>query len=251
MSVTKLTSNQSAWFENASEAERKAFMSKGPVEFATYCNIENGSMSYAPTVRGIRVGNRMEDSDKVLEVAEAFFQKLQTESLPVLDERALGIDGECLKQAELCYDKDLRIENVLHLGSLLSTDAFEGRHFDGAMEAFIDTLIDPDLNLEPSMQPLRTDLDDEELDDYGAGNCIAEHLLHKNIQGFALQARRPVFTWHSETSKGFSWGWTRSAWVYGESFEEAFVNAVAWADRMEEFEKNKFLESQKTAKAGN
>lgn len=131
MSVTKLTSNQSAWFENASEAERKAFMSKGPVEFATYCNIENGSMSYAPTVRGIRVGNRMEDSDKVLEVAEAFFQKLQTESLPVLDERALGIDGECLKQAELCYDKDLRIENVLHLGSLLSTDAFEGRRLTG------------------------------------------------------------------------------------------------------------------------
>ncbi|AMO55969.1 hypothetical protein GZ77_07305 [Endozoicomonas montiporae] len=241
--MLKLTKNQSTWFENATDQEQKAFMRKGPAEVAQFFNIKTEKESFAPAVRGVRIAGTTEDINKAQKYAEEFLDKLQQEDLPVLDEYSLGIDGSSVTQAETCYEKDLRIEGVLHLGSLLATDAFEGRCLENLHDEFIDILISESIEIEESMKPLRPSFDDEELND-DVGSLVADFLLSHNFQGFAVYISCPVKKYHSDTSASYSWGWKRTSWVYGESFEEAFKNATAWADRMKQIDLDKFKAKQ-------
>ncbi|MET4817793.1 hypothetical protein [Endozoicomonas lisbonensis] len=226
--MQKLTKNQSQWFKQASTKEQHAFMRKGPAEVANYWNTESEKETFAPVIRGVLIGNPIDSASNALTLAEKELHKLKQQELPTLDERTLGIDGECVKQAEVCYDKELRIDGILHIGSLLATDVFESRWLDGLVESFADHLSDDPEYLQESMLPLQPKTEE----DAEFNECLAEHLHFHNFQGFALKASSPVKKYDSCDSASFSWGHVRFAWFYGESFEEAFNLAREWVDRM-------------------
>ncbi len=241
--MQRTTPNQTKWFEQVTNKEQQAFLSKGPAHINNYFNIENFTQSFAPYVRGVRVGSPLPDAEEALEKAEAFLQMLQEkEDLPVLDERSLGIDGACIAQADSCYERTLRIEGVLHIGSLLVTEAFENNYFDGLLEAFIETLSESGPQIHSSLKDYSLNLTNEDTYDIGDfAEAIAEKFMMANAKGFAINACVPVKTYDSDTSYSSGWGYTHYTWVYGESFEEAFAHAEEWADRMDKEDRAAYL----------
>lgn len=63
----------------------------------------------------------------------------------------------------------------------------------------------------------------EELGGGDAAGAFSEWALRENKLGFAVQIATPVME-HDKHGATYSWGYYRTAWVYGDTFEEA-VNA--------------------------
>ena len=230
--MLRLTPNQSEWFDKAERAKQKAFMSKGPAEVAMLFNFKTGKETFAPVIRGVRIGGAVESSDQALSSAQSYLEKLQSEDLPELDECALGITGECVRQSEICFEKNLRIEGILHIGSLLATDVFQRRWLDHLQEYFLSHLSDRESEeLHPSVRPLKPEMTDDE--EIPFNECLMEHLNDNNHMGYALLVSTPVMTYHSESSASFSWGYTQTHWVYAESVDAAFSLAEEWVDQMD------------------
>lgn len=129
----------------------------------------------------------------------------------------------------------------MHIGSLQATNAFDYKWLDGLHESFTDYLSSDPEYVHESMQPLQPEVEEE----CEFNESLAGHLHHRNIQGFAACVSTPVNKYHSETSASYSWGYTHSAWVYGESFEECFFLAKKWAEGKMEENKQKWRDSLK------
>lgn len=55
--------------------------------------------------------------------------------------------------------------------------------------------------------------------------------------GFAVLFARPVHTWNTLDSASLSWGYYRTCWRYGDTFEQAIQRGFEWAQREERNEK--------------
>ncbi len=235
----KLTKNQYTWLKRATDKEKRAFMKKGPAEVKMFFDRETGDLSFAPAVRWLQVGETVENIDKAQKYAEDFLGELQKEDLPILQERSLGIDGSCVMQTEICFEKNLRIEGIIHLGSLLATKAFESRCFENLHDEFIDALVYEGVEVEASMKPLRPSFNNEDVAN-DLNSFVADYLISNSFYGFAVSISCPVKRYYSKISAGYSWGHKHKSWVYGESFEEAFKYATAWVHRMNKKDLDKF-----------
>lgn len=239
----RLTKQQKDWLGAADPEQVRRFCARGPATVAPVANIRTGETGFAPMLRGCRTDASLPDADAAQRLAEQRLAELQASVQPFTDEeeRALGIDGRCLQQAELCEQHDLRIEAVLHLGSLLYTEALEESRFgDEPLEHLLDVLCDPGLQLHSSLAALVPPrLHEAEADDDSVEGVLADYWIHHGICGFALQISTPVRRYHSNrfNSWSASWGHKVIAWVYGESFEQAFEHALAWVK--EEIEQQK------------
>lgn len=90
----------------------------------------------------------------------------------------------------------------------------------------------------------------EELDSRAAGEAFAEWALRENKLGFVVQIATPVMEHHGDSSS-YSWGYYRTAWVYGDTFEDA-VNAglaVVAEQRTSEKKKKAGTKAKKTPNA--
>ena len=70
------------------------------------------------------------------------------------------------------------------------------------------------------------------IDRDSGGETLLYHLALRSIYGIALQVSAPVRRYHKSDMEGytFSWGYTRGAWVYGNTYEEAWAEAVKWSE---------------------
>lgn len=78
----------------------------------------------------------------------------------------------------------------------------------------------------------------DELGTGGAGEAFTEWALRENKLGFAVQIATPVME-HHEDGSTYSWGYYRTKWVYGDTFEAATNAGLAWVADERESEKKK------------
>lgn len=218
MQHKQLTYNQNKWLQTASSEEIRAFISKGEVETALAVNSKTLEMACVPLIRGIRVAGSVEE-------AEAYLAELRDDTLPELDERSLNITGECLSMAESCEQLELRISNVLHLGSLAMTEGLDD-HWDSTLLDFKEFLEEGRHKSEPSMAPFTEAISEYEFDEE-VELMLDELIPSNNLLGFVLKVGTPVRSDHGTCG----WHHYHSSFVYGETYEEAFSNAKVWAEK--------------------
>lgn len=78
----------------------------------------------------------------------------------------------------------------------------------------------------------------DELGTRDAGGAFAEWALRENKLGFVVQIATPVMEHHGDSSS-FSWGYYRTAWVYGDTFDDAVNAGLAWVADERKKEKSK------------
>jgi len=206
----ELTRNQSKWFSTATKDERLAFMAKGDAHCAQMMNRDTGDIVFAPFVRGIRLSGSFKTHDEAIAEAEKFLSEI--EPAVTLDEKSLGITGECTSQMELCEEYDIRICDVVHIGSLMVTEGLNDK------EDFLDLFLSDygcDLNHHSSIKEI---MPEEEIEDV---YDMQDHFYNIGVFGFALQV-----------SKSVEFG-RQLEWFYAETFDEAFGMAVEWAKEMD------------------
>jgi len=206
----ELTRNQSRWFSTATKDERLAFMAKGKAHCAQMMNRYTGEIVFSPFVRGIRLSGSFKTHDEAIAEAEQFLSEI--EPVLTLDEKALGITGECASQMELCEEYDISICDVVHIGSLMVTESLNDK------EDFVDLFLSDygcNLNHHYSVKEI---MPEEHTDDV---HDLQDHFYSIGVFGFALQV-----------SKSVEFG-RQLEWFYAETFDEAFSMAVEWAKEID------------------
>lgn len=142
------------------------------------------------------------------------------------------------KRAEQAFEHEVRVLQIVDMASMTATEAFDGRHLDGALEDFVDHLQDVgpwkhDSTAELSAIMQRGSDEPEDDDDPQPEHYIrmenASYAARSGFLGLAIQFGSPVrkYTAHDSYYSGF--GYLRTTWVYADTFEEAWQLGLQWA----------------------
>lgn len=112
----------------------------------------------------------------------------------------------------------LRVLRVLDIASLLGTEAFDNAHTE--FEDFIDSGM---CNTHQSVKALHALLAGVEQEDVHAKLYAGAH------HGFLLQVGTPVRKYFADDMCSYSWGHFYTGWVYGQTYEGAWQQAMDWA----------------------
>lgn len=132
------------------------------------------------------------------------------------------------------YDSSVRVEKVLHLGTMCMDDAWP----DIAQETFED---DADIWTALGMAEPELESDDPE--------GWSETIRDARKLGFLIQFATPVPDRFYEGGFSFSWGWYTTRWIYDESFESACEQAMKWQKEFIEIRRAKYLAEGNGAEA--
>jgi len=70
--------------------------------------------------------------------------------------------------------------------------------------------------------------------------CFCEWASDAGKLGFVVKFARPVMTWNMDADAShYSWGRYNTAWLYGDTLDEAVARGLAWAADREAVEKAK------------
>lgn len=120
---------------------------------------------------------------------------------------------------------DLRLERIIDLASLLGTDSMGDDRWSDQMED-----LEADLECNKAFHGRAADL-------LPVLRCsedawaVAEALIDKRCFGILVQVATPVRTYLTRGSFSCSWGHYTTGWVYGETFEQAWEEAMDWATK--------------------
>ncbi len=145
------------------------------------------------------------------------------------------------ERASLAYGCELRVQAIVDLacatatGELSSFDDFE------TLDCFMDSIRELDgdnvpAHIHPSLLPVATVLnqplagapEDREAERARMDNN-ANALGDAGLLGLAVQFATPVRKYYSATSYSSSWGYYRTAWIYADTYQQAWELGAAWA----------------------
>ena len=148
------------------------------------------------------------------------------------------------KRAEQAFDHEVRVLQIVDMASMTATEAFDTKHLDGALEDFVDHLLDvgpwkhdstAGLSeiMQRGMEP--DDEDDDPQPEHYVRMENASSAARSGYLGLGIQFGSPVrkYTAHGSYYSGF--GYMRTTWIYADTFEEAWLLGLQWAiDKHEE-----------------
>lgn len=152
-------------------------------------------------------------------------------------------------RAEQAFEHDVRILQIVDMACMTATEAFDDRRLDGAMEDFVDHLLDEgewkhDSTAELSKIMQRGISENEALEDEEERQpeCLirsdnALYAARAGILGIALQFGSTVRNYLSSDCYQAGFGYMRTTWIYADTFDEAWALGVQWA--VDEHEKDK------------
>lgn len=136
---------------------------------------------------------------------------------------------------ELAELHNLRVEQVIDIGSLAANDSFN----TDSWEDFEYDLGygEPDKGTHPSILPLMAQVKTI-VEEYGEeDDMIREELpfrlAHARMLGYAVQFATPVRRYRKGGDKSgymLSWGYYSTVWIYADTLEEAWAAAAKWAE---------------------
>lgn len=243
----RMTNKQKAWFKQATEEEKLSFLANAKeADFGQLLNREQNKVFYAPFIRGVHIDEVYETAKAALDRGNDLINEYR--AMPdrvALDEVALGIDGANIRVAESLEDQTLRFDRVIYLGGCVQQDAWPDALRDFVEEDLDDHAMKTLLTDLPFMKEVVEALDENDAE--GAREIFNEEVYRNSTFGFLVNVSQPVFSYHDESSASFSWGYTTSAWFYGENMQEITEKAVAWGAA--NIEEAKQETSRKKAKA--
>lgn len=137
---------------------------------------------------------------------------------------------------ELAEQHNLRVEQVIDIGSLAANDSF---NTDGWEDFEYDLAYgEPDKGTHPSILPLMAHVKSI-VDEFGEDDdAIREELPYRLAQsrtlGYAVQFATPVRRYRRGAERGgsfmFSWGYYSTVWIYADTLEDAWAAAAKWAE---------------------
>lgn len=141
------------------------------------------------------------------------------------------------QRAEQAYDNDVRVLQIVDMASMTATEAFGNPFLDGALEDFVDHLLDTGPRKHPStaelseiMQRRLGDLDeDNPTPEYDQRAENANSAARRGLLGLALKFGSTVRKYHSENCYSAGFGYMRTTWVYADTFEAAWQLGLQWA----------------------
>ncbi len=230
-----LSQKQTAWFYDAgrSEAERIAFLAKGDAEAGQVINTSSAGPTamflWTPMIRDVRVSEDFyPNRAKALSFAKKkLFEYRQTARKTgfVLDEHALGIDGEAMRHSELAERYTFRFERIVHLGMLVHS--VPGDQLEDVIDYLFHTENESSWDGLPAK--LKSLVKNETLDDEEVSEGFLEICGQEGVCGLLGQAATPVKQYSADgKSASFTWGHYHTAWFYGENLDEIVRKAAAW-----------------------
>ena len=231
----KLTNpNQSQWLKTASSAEARAFLSKGDPDVGQAINTETGEMSYYPTLRGVKIGEKFYlEAAEAMKIATDMKAAFLAEGLPALDEVALGIDGEALRLFNAAQDDTFRVDSIIHIGLAINdSDAMSPALRDFVCDNLDDSLIDDLASKMPGLASLKKVKNNRDMPDEFAD------VIHANcLYGYLVEVATPVMVHtlnpdNSIKSSTCSWGSYISHWFYDESLSGAVEQGRQWTEEL-------------------
>ena len=135
------------------------------------------------------------------------------------------------KRFEQATALNLRVLQVADLGTLLATDAFES-HEPDAVQAFLD---DAQPGAHRSVEPIY-----QALDTLGH-ESMHEVLYQGGFHGLLMLVATPLRKHFSKKCSTYSWSNYYTGWVYGATYEQAWKQAVDWAESRHAADLDKFL----------
>lgn len=232
----QLNKRQRAWLDTSTSDDRAVFMAKGPAHVPSLINTTTMEPVYRPAVRGIIIEGGEIDVfptyQEALTSAEAFLEKRRAEAakLPLLDERALGIDDTYRSLGERIRDASVSIEWAIPLFCLHDADLLPDH-----LKDFLEYIGESDLKrLEPHLPKMVAAYHAEDEEDE-VRDALIEDVRWNGSDGVILQASQPTYENLGSGTMSASYGVQSLAAFYGNSFEDACEQAITWgATQIEE-----------------
>lgn len=224
--MTILDPRQKAWFAQASMEDRACWLSRGEPSALEYYNERTQTLSFAPALRGVRVGDQCDSMMDALDASAAQRDAYIAEfGDRMLDEVGLKIDGANWLMAEACDEHIFRIETILHLASMMAERSA------GPLIQFLDDLTDGSVDIKPLTAdlPFLPALLAEDREGGSLAEDFFEDAINEQTLGFLLQVAQPTLRRSQHGGQSYSWGAYQTTWVYGHSYAEAFERAKDWA----------------------
>lgn len=155
-------------------------------------------------------------------------------------------------RAEQAFEHDVRILQIVDMACMTATEAFDDRNLDGAMEDFVDHLLDEgewkhDSTAELSIIMQRGIAENEALEDEEdrQPECLirsdnALYAARAGMLGIALQFGSTVRSYLSSECYQAGFGYMRTTWIYADTFDEAWALGMQWAVAEHEKDKAKY-----------
>ncbi len=128
------------------------------------------------------------------------------------------------------FDATLRVEEILHIGTMAADDSLPSR-----LKDFLEEIEEEDLKI---MFP---DISKWVVDEIGTrefSDAFREWAIQKNKYGFIVQFATPVKKWSKDKkSASYSWGYYNTKWLYADTFETALESGMKWAEETRAEEK--------------
>ncbi len=124
--------------------------------------------------------------------------------------------------ADRFYEETARVEEMVFIAGAMGDDVFPSDLEDFFVE-------EGDESLAAIFGVELPEHVKDELEANMETDSLREWLLDQRLLGFLVKFSTPVMEPDADlTARRYSWGWTRSAWVYGDTMESALDKGFAW-----------------------
>ena len=224
--MRRLNKQQINWFKNATSRQRDAFLAKGDPGAIELLDAEGLKKVYAPTIRGVIIGEPKASFDEACDYAEVRLLPLQIRALSgeQVDEHALGIDGFHSQFVQQARGELLKLEHIIHLGSEL---AHCEQIIPDRLLQNLQSIVGENRSALEEYLPLWL-LDEEEEDTEQGQKHFLDVIARDQVFGFLAYATTPIpMVFNGQDVHG-SWTYTTGWWFYDETIERIWSQARAW-----------------------
>lgn len=232
----RLNPTQRAWFRQASDAERRVFMAKGPVTHVTLGNLTLRTTREGFKIRGVNCTPDESDfktAGEALAAGELLRQRFAAEATTVVDEEALGLSNDLQLAAHTGDEWTLRCDVLIPL-SMAVSDGVVSEALRDMVESVDDAQVDRLVEASEFFSMLKGPFDGRD----DLAEAVSDMVCLRGVTGFLGQFARPVMYGRPESDRTishrqFSWGSYHTEWIYGDTFKQLQERAAKWAERIE------------------
>lgn len=142
-------------------------------------------------------------------------------------------------------DLTLRVEKTADLASLIGSGSFGCRHLPDPLDDFLNDAYHHKTT-SGAVGELFSLFRSNDPEEDGDAEELAYQLMQRGLLGVILQVATPVKSFYQPEAMdcSYSWGHYHTAWVYGQTYDDAWREAMQWAQKCAQEDKVKSLKEK-------